>query len=52
MQITKRVQELPGCKLLKNFNPALEADEELKQLKEEVNEYARSFPMPGRYYEP
>jgi len=34
-------------KLLKDFVPALESNEELKALKEDVRAFAVKFPMPG-----
>jgi len=34
-------------KQLKDFAPALESSEELKQLKKEVESFAKSFPFPG-----
>jgi glycine hydroxymethyltransferase len=50
--IAKRIQANPGCKLLKNFNPALAADAELAALKAEVNTFSKKFPMPGLKYLP
>ncbi len=44
-------QAQPGCKLLKNFNPALEEDAELKALKAEVNHFSKKFAMPGIQHE-
>lgn len=47
VQIALTVQEKAGSKLLKDFLAALEGNPELEQLKSEVHDFARSFPMPG-----
>jgi glycine hydroxymethyltransferase len=47
VQIAAAVQEKSGSKLMKDFVAALEGNEEIAQLKKEVIEFARSFPMPG-----
>jgi glycine hydroxymethyltransferase len=47
VQIALAVQEKCGSKLMKDFVAALEGNEEIAQLKKEVVEFARSFPMPG-----
>ncbi|EIE85945.1 hypothetical protein G6F46_005611 [Rhizopus delemar] len=47
VQIALAVQEKCGSKLMKDFVAALEGNEEIAQLKKEVIEFARSFPMPG-----
>ncbi|KAI8368278.1 serine hydroxymethyltransferase [Radiomyces spectabilis] len=47
VNIALKVQESCGSKLLKDFVAALEGNEEIAQLKKEVVEFARSFPMPG-----
>lgn len=47
VQIAGAVQEKSGSKLMKDFVAALEGNEEIAQLKKEVVEFARSFPMPG-----
>eukprot|EP01102_Stenamoeba_stenopodia_P005660 TRINITY_DN16404_c0_g1_i1.p1 TRINITY_DN16404_c0_g1~~TRINITY_DN16404_c0_g1_i1.p1 ORF type:complete len:469 (+),score=106.28 TRINITY_DN16404_c0_g1_i1:119-1525(+) len=45
-QIAIKIQEKVG-KLLKDFVPALESNEELKALREDVRAFAVKFPMPG-----
>ncbi|KAJ3224842.1 Serine hydroxymethyltransferase 2 [Clydaea vesicula] len=45
-QLALRVQSTSG-KMLKDFTAALEKDEEVKNLRKEVEKFARSFPMPG-----
>eukprot|EP00842_Homolaphlyctis_polyrhiza_P006828 jgi/Hompol1/734/HPOL_000928-RA len=45
-QIALRIQTSSG-KLLKDFVKALESDAETKTLKDEVEKFAHSFPMPG-----
>ncbi|KAI8983686.1 serine hydroxymethyltransferase [Pilobolus umbonatus] len=47
VQIALKVQEKSGSKLMKDFVAALEGNQEIAQLKKEVIEFARSFPMPG-----
>ncbi|KAI8090319.1 serine hydroxymethyltransferase [Gilbertella persicaria] len=47
VQIATDVQEKCGSKLMKDFVAALEGNQEIAQLKKEVVEFARSFPMPG-----
>lgn len=49
VKVVQEVQQKSG-KLLKHFNPAIEASEELKQLKEEVEAFASKFPFPGVAY--
>ena len=46
VEICLKVQATAG-KMLKTFRPALEKDEALKALRQEVVAYAREFPMPG-----
>jgi len=46
VQIAVTTQKKTG-KLLKNFLPVIETNEELKHLKKEVEEWAGKFPMPG-----
>jgi len=46
VQIGLRIQGKYG-KLLKNFVPALENDNELKELRDDVIEFSSSFNMPG-----
>jgi len=46
MQIAIGIQSKTG-KLLKNFFPALDASEELKALRQEVEAFSQKFPMPG-----
>jgi len=50
VQIAKRIQALPGHKMLKKFIPAALEDEELQQVKKEVNEFSKRFQMPGIKY--
>ena len=45
-QIALRIQEKSG-KMLKDFVIALEADEEVAALRDEVHNFCRAFPMPG-----
>ncbi|KAG2171753.1 hypothetical protein INT43_008133 [Umbelopsis isabellina] len=47
VQIAVAVQDKAGSKMMKDFVAALEGNEEIAQLKKEVIEFARSFPMPG-----
>ncbi|KAI9300334.1 serine hydroxymethyltransferase [Cunninghamella echinulata] len=47
VQIAQKVQAACGSKLMKDFVAALDGNEEIAQLKKEVVEFARSFPMPG-----
>ncbi|KAG0175609.1 Serine hydroxymethyltransferase, cytosolic [Apophysomyces sp. BC1034] len=47
VQIASKVQAQCGSKLMKDFVAALEGNEEIAQLRKEVIEFARSFPMPG-----
>ncbi|KAI7905825.1 serine hydroxymethyltransferase [Cokeromyces recurvatus] len=47
VQIALAVQEKSGSKLMKDFVAALQGNEEIAQLRKEVIEFARSFPMPG-----
>lgn len=47
VQIALDVQEKCGSKLMKDFVAALDGNQEIAQLKKEVIEFARSFPMPG-----
>jgi len=46
IEISKRIQEKVG-KQLKDFIPALEEDEELKNVAEEVKAFASKFSIPG-----
>ena len=46
IEIAKRVQDKVG-KQLKDFIPALEDDEEIVRLSEEVRAFASKFSMPG-----
>jgi len=46
MKIAIAVQEKVG-KLLKDFTAALEKSDEMKALREDVEKFARDFPMPG-----
>ena len=45
-QIALKVQATTG-KLIKDFAIALDSNDEVKQLKKDVEAFARSFPMPG-----
>ncbi|ORZ37441.1 pyridoxal phosphate-dependent transferase [Catenaria anguillulae PL171] len=50
VQVSLKIQDAAGSKMIKEFNAAVErgeAAEEIKQLKAEVEAFARSFPMPG-----
>ncbi|ORX89978.1 serine hydroxymethyltransferase [Basidiobolus meristosporus CBS 931.73] len=47
VQIGLAAQEKAGSKLIKDFLIALEGNEELKALQQEVKEFAMGFPMPG-----
>lgn len=47
VQIALDVQEKSGSKLMKDFVAALEGNQQVEQLKKEVVEFARAFPMPG-----
>ena len=44
--IAKRIQESHGKKLTE-FNPAVEADAEVAELKQQVHAFASQYPMPG-----
>lgn len=44
--IAKRIQTAVGKKLA-DFNPAVEADEEIIALRGEVHAFASQYPMPG-----
>jgi glycine hydroxymethyltransferase len=46
LQTALKVQEKSGPKL-KDFAEMLETDPELKSIRERVNKFATSFPMPG-----
>jgi len=46
VEIAKKIQETAG-KQLKDFLPALEANEEIKALSEDVKVYSRTFSIPG-----
>ncbi|KAJ3278678.1 Serine hydroxymethyltransferase, cytosolic [Blyttiomyces sp. JEL0837] len=46
-QLSIKIQASCGSKMLKDFAIAAEASQEVKQLKHEVEVFARSFPMPG-----
>jgi len=46
LKIALKIQEKQG-KMLKDFVAGLDHDEELKQLKADVEEFASKFPMPG-----
>ena len=46
VKIAKRIQDKAGKKLTE-FNPAAEADEEIKQIREEVKAFATKFSIPG-----
>jgi glycine hydroxymethyltransferase len=46
IQISKRIQATVG-KQLKDFLPAIEADEEIKQVGEEVKAFASKYSIPG-----
>lgn len=46
IKIALEVQKTSG-KMLKDFAAALASNAEVTQLKTEVEEFARSFPMPG-----
>jgi len=45
IKIALKVQEKAG-KLIKNFFPALEAEEDLKTLKKDVEDFVTKFPLP------
>eukprot|EP00945_MAST-04E_sp_MAST-4E-sp1_P007797 g7797.t1 len=47
VQIAQKCQSEAPSKKLVHFIPVLEASEDMKQLKMEVNEFARSYRMPG-----
>ncbi|KAK9762454.1 glycine hydroxymethyltransferase shm1 [Basidiobolus ranarum] len=47
VQIALAAQEKAGSKLIKDFVVALEGNDDLKALHKEVQEFAKSFPMPG-----
>ena len=44
--IAKRIQESHGKKLVE-FNPGVEGDAEVAQLREEVHAFSSRYPMPG-----
>lgn len=44
--IAKRIQESHGKKLVE-FNPVVEADDEVAELRAEVHAFATQYPMPG-----
>jgi len=46
VKIAIEVQNKVG-KMLKDFTPALETSEEVKNLRRDVEEFAKNFPMPG-----
>ena len=46
VKIALVVQETSG-KMIKDFVDALEGHKEVAELKKDVREFARSFPMPG-----
>jgi glycine hydroxymethyltransferase len=46
LEISLKIQEKSGPKL-KDFAAALEGNDELKSVRERVNKFATSFPMPG-----
>jgi glycine hydroxymethyltransferase len=46
-QLTLKIQAAAGTKKMKDFRVALKGFEGLKELKEEVEKFATSFPMPG-----
>lgn len=46
VKICLRIQSVTGKKI-KDFSPAAEKDEEVTQLREEVIEFSKKFPMPG-----
>jgi len=46
VKISLRIQQAVGKKLV-DFVPALEKDEEVKALKAKVEEFSKTFPMPG-----
>lgn len=47
IEIAKRVQERCGSKKLADFLPALDQDEEIPKIREEVSAWAKSFSIPG-----
>ncbi|KAG5458048.1 MAG: hypothetical protein BJ554DRAFT_1811 [Olpidium bornovanus] len=47
VQIALKVQESCGSKMLKAFTEALENNEEVKVLREDVKTFSMAFPMPG-----
>jgi glycine hydroxymethyltransferase len=47
VDIAQKVQTACGSKLMKDFVAALDGNQDIAQLKKEVVEFARSFPMPG-----
>lgn len=47
VQIALKVQESCGSKMLKAFTEALENNEEVKALREDVKTFSMAFPMPG-----
>ena len=47
VEVAQKCQETAGSKKLKDFIPSLAASEDAKILKRDVNEFARSFRMPG-----
>ena len=46
VEIAKRIQASHGKKLVE-FNPAVEADAEVQELKEQVHAFAGGYPLPG-----
>jgi len=46
IEISKRIQEKSGKKLV-DFVPAVEQDEEVKQLASEVSAFAKQYSIPG-----
>jgi glycine hydroxymethyltransferase len=47
VSIALRIQDKAGSKLMKDFVAACDGDEEIAQLKKEVVDFARTYPMPG-----
>ena len=46
IKIAKKIQEKVG-KQMKDFEPALKSDEEVKKLREDVEAFSKNFPIPG-----
>ena len=46
VEIAKKIQERVG-KQLKDFIPAIESDEDIKKLGEEVKAFSKKFSIPG-----